>query len=142
MKFPSHKDKWITIFFWGMIFFSLITVIVPIIKGETVSVWEIVFVYGFISIFCIVMIWLWFTTYYILTDNTLLIKYGPFKKVIPYDEIRSAEKTTNPMSAPALSLKRIEIMYSKYDTALVSPKDRDLFLTLLKEKCPKMVIKK
>lgn len=37
----------------------------------------------------------------------------------------------NPLSAPALSIDRIEILYGKYGIALVSPKNRVQFVKAL-----------
>ncbi len=70
----------------------------------------------------------------------MIIKYGPFKKVIPLNLIKSVKKTTNTLSGPALSLKRIEIVYGQYDFVLISPKDRDEFMRVLSKYCPQAEI--
>ncbi|WP_232223917.1 PH domain-containing protein [Anoxybacteroides tepidamans] len=84
------------------------------------------------------VLWMWLTTYYVLDNDRLIIKYGPFRKIIPLNAIRSVRKTSNPLSSPALSLKRLEIVYGLYHTVLISPKDRDAFIDLLRERCPNM----
>ncbi len=84
----------------------------------------------------IFVIWMVHGTHYILEEDQLKIKFFPFKKTIPYEKMRSVKKTTNPLSSPAPSLKRIEITYGRYDFALISPKDRDLFIKELKQRCP------
>jgi hypothetical protein len=45
------------------------------------------------------------------------------------------KESHNPSSAAACSLKRIEIKYGKYDTALVSPKKRNEFINEIKDRC-------
>ena len=76
----------------------------------------------------------WFHTRYIIADGLLIISFGfVYKKTIPIQEITSIRSTKNPFSAPALSLKRLEINYEKYETILVSPKNRNGFLAELKK---------
>lgn len=83
----------------------------------------------------IAILWLWFSTYYVIKENDLLIRCGPFKKMIKLESISSIKKTTMALSAPALSLKRIEIMYDQYNMIYISPEDRDHFISLLLKKC-------
>jgi hypothetical protein len=71
----------------------------------------------------------------------LVIKYGPFKKIIPLNTIKSVKKTMNPLSSPALSLKRLEIIYGQYNMVLISPKDRDEFMKILSKHCPQAEIR-
>ena len=80
---------------------------------------------------------MWLTTYYIIGEKDLIIRYGPFKKVVPLEKITSVRKTMNPLSSPALSLKRLEIMYGQYHSVLISPKDRDEFVEILSKRCPR-----
>ncbi|HDX9588708.1 TPA: PH domain-containing protein [Bacillus pseudomycoides] len=55
----------------------------------------------------------------------------------PLHEITSIRYTYNSLSAPAWTFKRVEITYSNYDIALISlPKDPDLFMKTMQEKCP------
>ncbi len=71
------------------------------------------------------------TTYYLIEEENLVIRFGPFKKTVPLDAIKSVKKTMNPLSSPALSLKRLEITYNTYDMVLISPKDRDAFIEII-----------
>lgn len=67
---------------------------------------------------------------YTLHEDHLLIRSGIWKQRIPYSEIVDARKTRNPLSAPALSLKRVQIDLKK-GYRLVSPSDRDEFIDSL-----------
>ncbi|MCW4469425.1 PH domain-containing protein [Flavobacterium sp. MFBS3-15] len=79
---------------------------------------------------------------YIIDGDVLEIRTGILGKTkIPISGIKSVEKTRNPLSAPAMSLKRLEIMYGKYDFALISPTDRDAFINDLLEINPGIQVK-
>lgn len=47
---------------------------------------------------------------------------------IDINSIKKIEKSNSFLSAPALSLDRIEISYNKYDSILISPKDKQGFV--------------
>lgn len=79
---------------------------------------------------------------YVIDGDVLMIKAGLMGTTkIPISVIKSVEKTHNTLSAPALSLKRLEIRYGKYDFALVSPKDRDAFIKDLLKINPDIQVK-
>jgi hypothetical protein len=137
MKFPSAKDWWLTLIVWGAMIAAIGSGIFSITQ-ESLPTSEIVMTSLATIGIPIFVIWLWFSTYYVIDEKNLLIKYGPFRKTVPLHTITSVRKTNNPLSSPALSLKRLEILYGKYDTALISPKDRDEFIKILAEKCPQM----
>lgn len=75
-----------------------------------------------------------FRTYYQIVGNTLKIICGfVFKQEIDIKKIRKIEKTNNPISSPALSVKdRIEIYYDKYDSVIISPERQAEFIQKLK----------
>ena|SRR5699024_10519374 len=127
MVFPSKKDGWMVIIWWGTMIVFLQIAYEAIIQSQLM-----------ISIVMIlIMIFLastWFHTRSIIADDLLVISFGfVYKKTIPIQEITSIRSTKNPFSAPALSLKRLEINYEKYETILVSPKNRNGFLAELKK---------
>lgn len=135
MKFPSNKDLLFTIIVWGSMLFSLGSGLYFLYLGKINFG---VFVSLVIPIF---ILWIWLTTYYVLDDSNLVIRYGPFKKIIPLNLIKSVKKTINPLASPALSLKRLEITYGQYNNVLISPKNREEFMKILKERCPQAEIK-
>ena len=141
MKFPSAKDWWLTLIVWGAMIFAIGSGIFSVTQ-ESLPIGELVMTSLATIGIPIFVIWLWLSTYYVIDENNLLVKYGPFKKVVPLHTITSVRKTNNPFSSPALSLKRLEILYGQYDTVLISPKDRDEFIKILAEKCPQMRVNK
>ena len=75
-----------------------------------------------------------FRTYYQIEGNTLKIVCGfVFNETIDIKKIRKIEKTDNPISSPALSVRdRIEIYYDKYDSVIISPERQTEFIQTLK----------
>ncbi|MDP7060376.1 MAG: PH domain-containing protein [Candidatus Marinimicrobia bacterium] len=61
---------------------------------------------------------------------------GNSEKKIEYVDIVNAEKSSNLLAAPAFSLKRVKISL-KRGFALVSPKDRDDFISELEKRTGK-----
>jgi membrane protein YdbS with pleckstrin-like domain len=78
-------------------------------------------------------VWLYFSTRYTITSQTLLVKAGPFSWVVPLREITSIEPTRNPASSPALSLDRLLIRYGGGDELMVSPVDKAGFMAAIKK---------
>jgi membrane protein YdbS with pleckstrin-like domain len=140
MKFPSKKDWWLTIIIWGAMLFAMGSGIYSLIFEESNFI-DFVIVLILAIMLPVFLLWMWLTTYYVLDESNLVIKYGPFKKIIPLNTIKSVKKTMNPLSSPALSLKRLEIIYGQYNMVLISPKDRDEFMKILSKHCPQAEIR-
>ncbi|WP_370294700.1 PH domain-containing protein [Rossellomorea marisflavi] len=137
MKYPSKQDWWIILLAWipmvatiGLGLFTMVE------KASTLS--EQILVFASCIIVPLFFLWMMMTTYYLIEEKNLVIRFGPFKKSVPLASITSIRKTRNPMSSPALSLKRIEILYNRYDMVLISPKDRDAFIEVLSERCEQL----
>lgn len=122
MYFPSKKDVWLYPIYWG----SIIACFAPIFVG---SDFEALF---FTIPLAILLGWMWFTTGYEVTNEYLIVRSGPIKKKIRLNDIKKISKTRNPLSSPALSLDRLEIIYGQFGIAIISPKDKLKFITLLK----------
>jgi membrane protein YdbS with pleckstrin-like domain len=139
LKFKSRKDWWLSIIVW-------ITMILAIGSGlyelidKTPNILDFIIIFTLCVILPIFILWMWLTTYYFVDENNLIIKFGPFKKIIPLDTIKSVRKTTNPLSSPALSLKRLEIVYGYYNSVLISPIHRDEFIEILSIRCKNIKI--
>ncbi|WP_397537800.1 PH domain-containing protein [Rummeliibacillus pycnus] len=135
MKFTSKNDWWLTVIVWTAMLFSICSGGYAIIK-ETPSLGELLLTMTLTFLLPILILWLWLTTFYLLEEDNLIIRYGPFKKIIPFESIKSIKKTMNPLSSPALSLKRLDIEYGQYQNVVISPKDRDEFMEILSKRCP------
>jgi Protein of unknown function (DUF1200). len=73
-------------------------------------------------------LWILANTNYTLTDMTLHVRCGPFSYKVPIAEISSVTPTRSILSAPALSLDRLRIEYSRGKVVVISPEDRERFL--------------
>lgn len=64
-------------------------------------------------------------TKYTITQKHLIIKCGIFcNKTINIDQIKWVAKSSDWSAWPAPSFDRIEIAYSKFETIVISPKDK------------------
>ena len=80
---------------------------------------------------------------YEINEGTLLVKsFFWFKKEIPIDTITGIQETYNPISAPAASLDRLEVLYGKYNSIVISPKDKGAFIEHLRKLNPKIQVKR
>jgi hypothetical protein len=77
------------------------------------------------------VLWLLVSTRYLLLQKEIRIRSGPFKWVVPINEITAVTPTRNPLSSPALSLDRIRIDYGKGRSIMISPEPRQEFLRQL-----------
>lgn len=73
-----------------------------------------------------------YTTIYTIRGNELYVRSG-FFKMAPIDilSISRIRRSNNPLSAPAASLRRLEIRYGKGKFLLVSPKEEAEFIGAL-----------
>jgi len=81
-------------------------------------------------------------TYYVVDRGVLIIHAGVLykQKKIFLASIRKIEKTRNPISAPAPSLDRLEIFYNKFDSVVISPKDKPGFISDLIQLNPEIEV--
>lgn len=79
---------------------------------------------------------------YKIEEGYLKVTAGIFGTAkVPVSEIKSVGKTYNPLSAPALSINRLEVKYGKFNYLLISPHNRDAFINELKAINPAIDIK-
>ena len=76
-------------------------------------------------------VWIFLTTQYEITSDTLRVQAGPLRQQVPLKEITHVSTSRSWESAPALSLKRIRITFANGRTVLISPDDERGFLATL-----------
>ncbi|HHX63417.1 MAG TPA: PH domain-containing protein [Chloroflexi bacterium] len=76
--------------------------------------------------------WMWFGTAYTIAGDELIVRCGPFRRVVELNEIVSVRKTHNPLASFALSLDRLEIRYGEQGLVLISPRDEVGFIDRLR----------
>jgi hypothetical protein len=80
-------------------------------------------------------------TYYVINNDHLFIRCGFFTTKIDLKSVRKISDSKDLISSPALSNDRLEIVYNKFDTILISPKEKTAFLSELKIANPDIEIK-
>jgi Bacterial PH domain len=127
MKFPSKQGF---LHVCTMIRLMVLAFFIMFSTEETIIV---VIILALLSIRLIVV---WFSTYYVLTEKELHIYSGyTFVETIELDSITSMNRSYNPFVAPAISFKRIQIMYGKWnDSCLISPQNKEQFLQIIQER--------
>ncbi|MBF7145240.1 PH domain-containing protein [Bacillus toyonensis] len=123
MEFPSKKDTWL----YSIFFIILGACFAPIFAGREY------FLLFFTIPLAIVFIWSWFSTKYIVGEETITIRSGLVKKCIFIRDIKQISNTKNPIAAHALSFDRLEIVYGVHKTEIISPKDKEQFINLVKK---------
>ena len=125
MVFKSKVDSWIAVVLWG----SVAVCIVPFIDEPKVM--TLLLAVGYTALIA----YLWFSTKYIIDGDVLVVKNGFKPTKVPIQEIESLKHTNNPLSSPALSMDRMEVVYRPgKQMVLISPKDRERFIAILLEK--------
>lgn len=133
MEFKSKVDLGLTAILWGSVALCFFPVFLEggLIIGLVIGIPMAIFIFL-----------LWVNTKYYIRDEHVVIK-GIFKDtLIPIASITSVRPTRNPLSAPALSMDRLEINYGKYDFALISPLEKERFLEELLKINPHITIGK
>jgi len=131
-KVKVKIDLWISLLLWGSnIFFIVIGFTIPV-NEIWIYLLSIVPMVGLI-------VWILIGSYYILKEDLIYMRLGPFFWRIKYDNIKSLRLTTNWLSSMALSIYRIEIIEHNKGyfrgTTMISPVDREAFLEELKRRC-------
>nr|WP_294780570.1 PH domain-containing protein [uncultured Flavobacterium sp.] len=130
-KFKSKVDLWLV--FLLVIIFGL-ALKQFVIEQKWAGFIFILFVIAFI-------IHMFATTFYTIESGKLRIKCGFLINIlIEIQSIKKISETFNVLSSPALSLDRLEIVYGKYNSVLISPKDKKRFFEAIKSISPEIEI--
>ncbi|MDQ6469154.1 PH domain-containing protein [Flavobacterium sp. LHD-80] len=99
------------------------------------------FASGIIFLVICFIIHMFLTTYYWIEGQKLTIKSGFLvNSSIDILSIKKISETNSIMSAPALSLDRLEILYNKSDNIVISPKHKSVFFEAIKKINPEVEI--
>jgi membrane protein YdbS with pleckstrin-like domain len=126
MTYGTKVDSWIGLVLWlvpiGLVFEAIF------LRSRVVAA---------VAVSVLVVYWLViFPTNYELGPDTLKIRSGVIRTAIPYQEIHRVRASNSWLSAPALSLDRLEITYGAARKTLASPRDRTAFLRDLSARAP------
>jgi hypothetical protein len=109
----------------GLVVFFLVALGVP----TWLMIWDGIWFGLAINIGVMLFIyWLYITTKYIVTEDGLEIQCGIRKQHIRWEDVRSVKYTSNPISSPAFSFRRIQIDYGRMGSVIISPHTRAAFM--------------
>lgn len=123
----------------GLVLFLAIIIGGMFIKLLYDGVWAVS-----LLIFCQILFiaHLFLTTFYTIENEKLHIKSSFLINIsIDIQQIKMISKTNTIMSAPALSFDRLEILYNKFDTVVISPKEKVQFIEAIKKINPQVEVK-
>ena len=101
----------------------LIVMILPMLESTWVGVLIVLPVSAFVT-------HMFATTDYTVNGTTLKVRSGFFVNIsVDIASIKSISETNTILGAPAASLDRLEITYNKYDSVVISPKNKAEFIS-------------
>jgi hypothetical protein len=141
MKYKSDFSK---INFFIPLFPAVLVSLIAFLSGDSIEM--VLAPIGFLILFLSVLIAVtFFTTYYEIQENVVLVSMFFYKTKIKISEIRSIKYSNSIMKTnfykPGFHHKGIEIVYHKYDDIFISPEKRDQFIAKLLEINPNIPIK-
>ena len=128
--FPTRRSMTLTIFIWLLLLSLFTQAALDRHLGALVG----------ILIISLIFIWLNFSTGYTVNSTHLLVNCTIYRGEVNLETLKKVSRSNNPISAPALSLKRMEITTTDGGLILISPVEEKLFLKILKERSPNLTI--
>ncbi len=86
--------------------------------------------------------WSYRSTAYILNDHALDVRCAGLHWQIPCRDITRVAYSRSPLSAPALSMRRLRVYYGTYGWLLISPRDREAFIASLQRRVPGLTVER
>ena len=128
MKTKVYKSKvdfgFLLLFF--IIFF--LTSICLLVYGENLLV-EIQIISALLLFLIFYVFYLFYNIRYTISDKVLKIRCGfIYNKSLNIEKITFISATKTLLSSPAASLDRIELHYDKYNSVVISPKNKGKFI--------------
>ena len=141
MKYKSDFSK---INFFIPLFPAVLVSLIAFLSGDSIEM--VLAPIGFLILFLSILIAVtFFTTYYEIQENVVLVSMFFYKTKIKISEIRTIKYSNSMMKTnfykPGFHHKGIEIVYHKYDDIFISPEKRDQFIAKLLEINPNIPIK-
>ena len=135
--------------YYSKVSFPLVGFIFLVIFGPLIQVGikqgvdqSFVFLLLWLVVFYGLILHMLYNTKYVIQGNQLKVFSGFIRfKPIDIQAIKKIEKTSNIISAPAASLDRIEVSYGRFDSLIISPRDKAGFAQALLEINPDITVK-
>lgn len=129
----SSKTSVALLLFVFLVFFA------PLIPSLTTGGFnaKILLVIGVLLVVFGLILHMFLKTEYIIDGKELKIRSGIFSyKPIKIEEIKDVANTSSKMASPAPSFDRIEVKHGKFDSVIISPRDKSNFVRDLKKVNP------
>ncbi len=118
-RYPSKISYGLLIF----VLASLIAGTIPLISNGN---WVVFSINLTVLVF---VLYVFFSVHYVVERNTLVVRIGfLIMKRIEISTIKIIAESNSWISSPAASLDRLNIIYKKHGSILVSPKDKEGFI--------------
>ncbi|MBX0356943.1 PH domain-containing protein [Halobacillus sp. Nhm2S1] len=141
MYFPSKRNIFYSITVWGLILFIFF---IYLFGGEPIGFQIITYrdPLGYVMSggMIVLLLWILFRTGYTVKDGHMYIHSGPLRKRIAIEDIKKIKSTKSLISSPALSIRKLEILYGEFMFTSISPKDEHKFLQVMKKENPHIKI--
>ena len=133
LKFKSKKDFLFQLITLGIVGFCISMVVVEG-AGTELDKWNFITI-NILLFVCGFLLWIYYGTYYVLTQTHLKYSCGPIKGKIEITEIREIikDKTLWVGLKPATARKGLIIKYGKFDEIYISPEINDKFISHILE---------
>lgn len=131
MRFRSKIDSWLLVLIIVAIagqIFALVAVMLGDASGFVRAVVAVLLSAGVLLTVSVLV-----RTYYEVSEDRVRIVSGPFVLTIAISDITEIEECRSAVSSPALSLDRLRIAYKPNKYVLVSPLDKNGFLTKIEK---------
>lgn len=138
LTFRSRIDWWLAVLIFGALGAAAWAVGSELWRKPTTGNWVAAIVTG---LTLTLVIWIFASTAYDIGPEELVVRSGPLRARVPIASIRRVSASRTPLAGPALSLRRLEVEYGKYDTAIVSPADRAAFIAALTARNPAIEVR-
>lgn len=130
--YKSKIDIWLVVLFYVMMLLPTLVALIDMFSWIMVALDVLLF--GFVSITL-------FNTKYIIDGELLYIKCGFLPKEKCFiSQIVKIKNTHNIISAPAISLDRIEIRLNNRQQLIISPLDKEEFINHLRAINPNIIV--
>lgn len=138
-RFLSTKNTFTIVILWSLVLFLLSVIFLGIKKGNIQLVPTVV-----ICLVISLIIWVLLDTRYVIKNNFLLYRSGPFRGRIDINKIQKIQYHKGFMvpvtMKPALDFKGFIITYNKFDDVYVSPTKGEIFIKELLLVNPKIEV--
>ena len=141
MRFESEKSMGMRVGMYVLCLFTIAVGALYCVFFDTVLKYVIA---ALCLIVAALLVWVRLCTYYELRDDCLYLRSGPFRDEIPYDEIKTVDKTRGWNFIMALGFDRLQInagINPEKGKTVLSPENEDEFLRELSLRCPELEIR-